>query len=205
MDWHPEISAATGTLAFVRHLGGYRYTIRAKPMGGGAERVVLAANTGFWGIAWTANGREILFGRPLRPHQEPLLWRVPAAGGEPALIEGLGAGMEPTVSPDGTRLAYQKQYQEGGIRRYALSGHAGGSQPERIARSSAREWSPAALARPGPSGVRLESIRQRPDLGCRGGRIKPQQLTDHRRYRREPGVVARRKTDCVRRGIWKRD
>ena len=59
------------------------------------------------GLAWTADGRYVLFGvyRPDQP--EPMeLWRVPAEGGEPQKLLEMDGVKDISVHPDGRRIAF---------------------------------------------------------------------------------------------------
>jgi len=60
-------------------------------------------------MTWTADGKYILFSKPLGPEgdkEEWDLWRVPAEGGE---AQRLGVGMrcdDPSAHPDGQKIAF---------------------------------------------------------------------------------------------------
>jgi Tol biopolymer transport system component len=65
----------------------------------------------FWGLAWTPDGRYLMFSRPEGSASNPKvgdLWRVPVAGGHP---EKVGVAMNisrfPRVHPDGQRIAFE--------------------------------------------------------------------------------------------------
>jgi len=140
-DNFPEVSAAGDELAYVRLLGGYRHSVEVQPLDGSPARRVVSADMGFWGISWTRDGSEILFGQPPRIHQPPFLWRVSAEGGAPRLIEGLGVGAEPAVSSSG-RLAFIRRFVESGIRRFERASDGTYRDAGTTASSSALDWEP---------------------------------------------------------------
>lgn len=79
--------------------------------GGGEPRVLYTAvwldGTRFNTLAWTPDGRSLLFVRPEQPGTETI-WRVPAAGGDPhnTGITVTGRIKHPSMHPDGRRLLY---------------------------------------------------------------------------------------------------
>lgn len=95
------------------------------PRRGGEPRVVLELPQGerfSWdpGLAWTRDGRLLLFGRGEEPVE---LWRVTAAGGDAERVMTFPKGRIRNVSlhPDGRRMAYSLETQgSGGI--WALRG-----------------------------------------------------------------------------------
>ncbi len=86
--------------------------LRVIPAGGGEARDLYRFElVGDWNIptGWTADGKYILFSKPLGPdgvNDQWDLWRVAADGGE---AQRLGLGMrcdDPSVHPDGSRIAF---------------------------------------------------------------------------------------------------
>jgi eukaryotic-like serine/threonine-protein kinase len=63
------------------------------------------------GLAWTVDGKELLFGRAEFPSPDPPhLWQVPAFGdAEPKRIELAGVAAFPAVSASGSRLAFVRR------------------------------------------------------------------------------------------------
>jgi len=63
------------------------------------------------GLAWSADGSELLFGRaPYPSPSPPYLWRVPSSGDRaPERIDLAGIGSYPAVSQSGARLAYVRR------------------------------------------------------------------------------------------------
>ena len=56
---------------------------------------------------WTPDGSAVLFGRPTPDADDCTLYRVPIEGGEPVPVLRLPEHRRSSLSPDGTRLAYQ--------------------------------------------------------------------------------------------------
>ena len=82
----------------------------AVSVAGGEARVLLQSQDlavlGF--VAWTPDGRHVLFGRHTASQQEITeLWRIPAEGGEPQRLElAMENLVDLRVHPDGRRLAF---------------------------------------------------------------------------------------------------
>ncbi len=63
------------------------------------------------GLAWTADGKELLFGRAAYASPTPsTMWRVAASGASPPeRLDLAGVGSFPTVSASGQRIAYSRR------------------------------------------------------------------------------------------------
>jgi Tol biopolymer transport system component/predicted Ser/Thr protein kinase len=97
------------------------------------------------GMAWTPDGAELIFSSTRGG--DPALWRVPAAGGTPALVTGIGQNAcEPAIARQGHRLAYAQLSQDLNIYRLELTGQPGGkrvaSAPASFISSTRLEGSP---------------------------------------------------------------
>jgi Tol biopolymer transport system component len=99
-------------LAFEVHESGSKI-IKVLPAAGGEARELLRGDgslmpPGFGTIAWTPDGRSVLFARrtgPGSPKTE--LWSVPVQGGEPRKLELTAENMRDlSVHPDGRHIAY---------------------------------------------------------------------------------------------------
>lgn len=73
------------------------------------------------GVTWTRDGLELLVGRRT-PMRTRWLWRVQANGGEVTKLELGSNPSQPSVSPDGTRLAFTERSSEFDIVRYRTDG-----------------------------------------------------------------------------------
>ena len=129
IDYAPAFSPDGSTLAFVRSVvtGNVSdlYTVQLK--GGDPKRLTYSNRAIAMQLAWTADGREIVF----CSDQGGVftLWRVSSSGGTPRPIEGVGAGgCAPAVSRKSNQLAYQQMLRRHGIWRLKLDdpihGHA---------------------------------------------------------------------------------
>ena len=105
-DYNPAFSPDGRTLAFNRGSQGVTsiYTIPAE---GGQERRLISGPQYGWGLAWTADGRYIVFGRAGWLTQSGWLWKISTRGGEPERLQFGQEGGEPSIR--GNRLAYARQ------------------------------------------------------------------------------------------------
>ena len=105
-DYNPAFSPDGETLAFNRGSQGIT-AIYTKSVAGGEEHRVTAGSQFGWGLAWTANGRDIVFGRAAWLGRSGWLWKVSFQGGEPERLQFGQEGSEPSIR--GNRLAYARQ------------------------------------------------------------------------------------------------
>ena len=114
-DQRPAFSPDGRQLAFVRDNGRVYLTA---VIGGGEK--MLAGNLGvISGLAWTGDGREIIFDSALIGNWT--LWRIPSSGGSPEAIFSEGARYSsPTLSRQGHRLAVVERHFDIDIRRLEL-------------------------------------------------------------------------------------
>ncbi len=101
----PILSPDGTAIAYAQGAGFIASDIYVVPASGGRSRRLTSDGRFLSGLAWTADGREIVFssnrGGLLR------LWRISSSGGTPALVNGLGErASSPTISTKGDRLAY---------------------------------------------------------------------------------------------------
>ena len=93
-----------------------------------------------WGLAWTPDGRDIIFSSGFMAHMS--LWKVSASGaGKPEPLPFTGEGIYPTISRSGNRLAYQNAVCDTNIWRLSLSdpGMAAGAPSLFIASTRAEQ------------------------------------------------------------------
>ena len=104
-DSSPAISPDGRWLAFIRRTAGLLGDVYVVPLTGGAAHRLTNDNSRIHGLAWTSDGRYIVFSSSRRG--ETALWKIPATGGEPVSITGAGPNaILPAVSPTGGRLAF---------------------------------------------------------------------------------------------------
>ena len=102
------------TLAFLTFEKDNSGVIKILPVEGGEPReVTKIAGGNCWTMAWTHDGREILFSKSLvTPEtqgqaEEPELWKISVEGGEPQKLWKRAGGFgELSVHPDGQRIAF---------------------------------------------------------------------------------------------------
>jgi Tol biopolymer transport system component/DNA-binding winged helix-turn-helix (wHTH) protein len=96
-------------VAFIRGtVAGVVNDVYVVDAGGGNPTRLTFDNQPLMGLAWTGDGRDIVFSS-VRGGQASL-WRVPASGGTPRPVVGAGSeAYSPSVSPKGNLLAYQQK------------------------------------------------------------------------------------------------
>jgi Tol biopolymer transport system component/predicted Ser/Thr protein kinase len=159
VDSCPAFSPDGKTLAFVRG-GVSNRDLYSVPLGKdfgalGEPRRVTSLNTWVNGLAWTEDGREIIFSSGHLVGQA--LWRVAAPGGAgPRRLQWAGeGGFLPATSRSGRRLVYQTYNVNKSIWRLELArpGVAAG-KPHRIIASSQYDEAPAYA----PDGRRIAFV-----------------------------------------------
>jgi Tol biopolymer transport system component/DNA-binding winged helix-turn-helix (wHTH) protein len=105
-DYNPAFSPDGQTLAFNRGSQGVT-SIYTVPVAGGRERKVVTGSQFGWGLAWTSDGREIVFGKAGWLARSGWLWKISAHGGEPQRLQFGQEGTEPSIR--GSRLVYARQ------------------------------------------------------------------------------------------------
>ena len=104
-DTDPAFSPDGQTLAFVRWAQDGVADIYSQPLAGGQARRLTSDGRGICGLAWTADGRSIVYSSDRGGLFS--LWRVAISGGEPEPLAGIGQdAFLPAVSPRGKLLAY---------------------------------------------------------------------------------------------------
>jgi Tol biopolymer transport system component len=132
-DFSPEFSPDGQTLAFVRDSQDIQ-SIYAVPVFGGEERRLTADKTAKMGLAWTPDGREILFG------DGSWLWKTSLHGGEPERLPFGQEGVHPSIR--GNRLVYLRQTANLNIWRRKVNSLLSASPPERFISSTRMESGP---------------------------------------------------------------
>ena len=142
-DSNPAFSPDGKDLAFVRENTPVTGDIYIVPITGGEPRRVTYDNAKHnfdngvvGGLAWTADGREVIFSSTRGG--TPGLWRVAVSGGETRLAAGGDNTYYPTISRQGNRLAYTQVFAGTPVYRIGV---------------------PSTTARPGPATRLIASTR----------------------------------------------
>src|SRR6516225_9495678 len=117
-DTDPAFSPDGQTLAFTRWPDTILDDIYLQPVAGGQARRLTSDGKIIYGLAWTADGRSIVYSS--NRAGLPTLWRVPTSGGEPEPLAGIGQDVYfPAISPHRKLLAYTQQLENDNIWRAA--------------------------------------------------------------------------------------
>ncbi|MGD0267828.1 MAG: winged helix-turn-helix domain-containing protein [Candidatus Sulfotelmatobacter sp.] len=140
-DWDAQYSPDGVNIAFIRNTKDVE-DIYIMPATGGAPRRVTFDDRLMSGLAWTADGRELVFSSN-RGGSSWGLWRIAAAGGS---AERLSVGSEhayfPTISLKGNRLSYASGLWNENIWRASIGPDHRLGKPERFITSSMQEEGP---------------------------------------------------------------
>jgi Tol biopolymer transport system component/DNA-binding winged helix-turn-helix (wHTH) protein len=138
-DFNPAFSPDGQTLAFTRISLPFD-SIYTMPVFGGEEHRLVSDGTDHWGLAWTLDGREIIFANAGWPVAPGWLWKVPARGGDPERLQFGQEGIEPSIR--GNRLVYVRQIANLNIWRRKLNSMLSAGPPERFISSTKMESGP---------------------------------------------------------------
>ena len=149
-DLSPDFSPDGQKVAFVRGTSGSLADIYVVGVTGGQPERVTDLGAPIGGLAWTSDGREIIFsaGFPGRG----AIYRIPASGGKPPQVAAVGeASGKPALAPEARRLAYARVVSDSNIWRIDLAS-AGVRKPMRPLIASTRS---DASGRFSPDGKRI--------------------------------------------------
>ena len=102
-DYNPAFSPDGRTLAFNRGSQGVT-SIYTVPVSGGEEQRLVSGVQFGWGLAWTPDGRHIVFAKASWLADAGWLWKIPRGGGEPERLQFGQEAVEPSIQ--GNRLVY---------------------------------------------------------------------------------------------------
>ena len=132
-DFNPEFSPDGQTLAFARDSQGVQ-SIYAIPVSGGTEQRLTSDTTQKWGLAWTPDGREIVFSNV------DWLWKISLRGGGPERLQFGQDGVQPSIR--GNRLVYVQRRRNKNIWRRDLNSLVSAGAPDQLISSTRVESGP---------------------------------------------------------------
>ena len=178
-DHLPAFSPDGRTLAFVRQSAAVIANVYLVQVAGGETRRLTFNDQWTFGLAWTPDGREIVFSSDPGGSSNSSLWRISSLGGMPELLSGTaGDATYPAISRQGSRLIYSRGTSDVNIWRLELSGlTTTRTRPTRLIASTRWDFYPQIS----PDGDRIAFESDRSGSGevwvCdRDGR-RPAQLT----------------------------
>ena len=147
-DFNPEFSPDGQILAFARDSQGVQsiYTI---PVSGGEEQRLTSDTAQKSGLAWTSDGREIVFAKV------GWLWKISIRGGEPERLQFGQDGVQPSVR--GNQLVYAQLKLNHNIWKRELNSLASAGPPDKFITSTRMESGPQFS--PDGSKIAFESTR----------------------------------------------
>jgi Tol biopolymer transport system component/DNA-binding winged helix-turn-helix (wHTH) protein len=153
-DFCPEFSPDGQTLTFARVWQGAdsAYTV---PISGGEEHRLSSEAKYQWGLAWTPDGRDIVFSNGGWPVNAGWLWKISLRGGEPERLQFGQDGIEPMIR--GNRLVYVRQTANLNIWRRRLDSLLSTGPPDKFVSSTRMESGPQFS--PDGSKIAFESTR----------------------------------------------
>ena len=182
-DFCPAFAPDGKTIAFVRVNSAEVEDLYVMPSAGGAPLRLTFDHSRIGDLAWTPDGREIVY--TTRRHGMQGLWRIPATGGRPKYLLESGQGVCcPNFARQGGRMAYVQYANDTNIWRLDLtaarSANKQAASTKRLIASTLYEGAPQYS----PDGKRIVFVSTR--LGnqeiwvCDSEGERPMQLTDFR-------------------------
>lgn len=146
-DFNPEISPDGQTLAFVR--ASQATSIYTIAISGGKEQLLFSNNRSKQGLAWTPDGRALVFTNGNG------LWKIPLRGGQPERLQVGQDGVEASIR--GSRLAYVQRFSVLNIWKRHLHSSGSAESPDKLLPSTRMQSGPQFS----PDGTRIafESTR----------------------------------------------
>jgi Tol biopolymer transport system component/DNA-binding winged helix-turn-helix (wHTH) protein len=156
-DCSPAFSPDGQRLAFVRVISALVGDIYFVSVNGGEPKRLTFDGAGVSNLAWTPDGREIVFGSRLGGKNR--LYRIPVEGGGAEWLAATGSEAQyPAFSRDGSRLAWRQNTSDEDIFRLALKSGSENVPPvASLIVSTALEASP----RYSPDGKRIAFVSNR--------------------------------------------
>src|SRR6266852_1622341 len=147
-DFSPAFSPDGQTVAFARDSQGAQ-SIYAIPVSGRKEQPLTSDTNQKWGLAWTPDGREIVFA------EDDWLWKISLRGGPRERLQFGQDGVEPSIR--GNQLVYVQRKLNHNIWRRNLNSSVPASPPGKFIASTRMESGPQFS--PDGSKIAFESTR----------------------------------------------
>ena len=165
-DYTPAISPDGRTLAFLRKQSGPTDDIFLAPVTDGAQaRQLTHDNRAINGLAWTPDGREIVFSSDRAGDRT--LWRISASGGTPERLPAVGPdAIYPAIARQGHRAAFVRGTVRTSLWRLDLSPEGLRHPQVRLETSSRNDAYPDAFAGWLAHRVHVGPIRNSKRCGC---------------------------------------
>jgi len=139
-DGNAAFSPDGKTIAFVRYGSGGASDLYLASLAGDAPRRLTFDNATIRKLAWMPDGREILFLSNRSGSGFSSLWRIPAAGGAPALVESAGTDLTSfAISRRRNRIAWSQTIANTKVWQLELAGTTTSKQPAKTLISSTRQ------------------------------------------------------------------
>jgi Tol biopolymer transport system component len=154
-DWNPAFSPDGKTLAFLRGKTGIHLDLYVMPTSGGEPLRLTEDGAHKKSLAWTADGREIIFSSSRGGSvNTAMLWKIPAAGGTPERLAGLGQNVF-SLAIAGNWLAYEQGIHDTNV--YRIDTAESARPPTKLIASTFQDDSPSYS----PDGQRLAFVSDR--------------------------------------------
>jgi dipeptidyl aminopeptidase/acylaminoacyl peptidase len=158
-DYHPAFSPDGRTVAFSRADALYRHELWITSIGGGESRRIATSRGQVNGLAWTADGRSVVFASGRGFPGQFDLWLTDVAGGGTTWLPSRGRrAMRPSIARGADCLVFEEQSFECNLVRLR---HESIESPETVViplvPSTQSDWNP----RHSPSGGRLAFVSNR--------------------------------------------
>jgi Tol biopolymer transport system component/DNA-binding winged helix-turn-helix (wHTH) protein len=141
-DRMPAVSPDGKTVAFSRGVDCGANDIYLVPSTGGQPRRLTFDSRPIHGLAWNANGQEIIFSSE-RAGGVSMLWRIGIDLGKPELLAGLGENVGfPSISRQQNRLTYTHWVSDANIWRLELDTVHGSGRAVKLIASTRNDESP---------------------------------------------------------------
>ncbi len=141
-DWQAAFSPDGKTLAFARIRNGPMQDVFVAPVSDAAKvRQLTHDSIGIGGLAWTNDGKEIVFASSRGGDQS--LWRISVSGGAPELVTAAGtSASHPAIARQGQRAAFVRSTIRKSFWRLELGPDGVRGSPVKLVTSSRNDSNP---------------------------------------------------------------